>query len=56
MKNGRALRGHRRVLTPIGEMPAMHRAPAGGYEVGCICERLKAAAAFLERFAKGVKA
>lgn len=35
--NKRALRGHRRVLTPIGEMPNSRKPPTGGWEAACIC-------------------
>ncbi len=37
MKNGRALQGHRRIVTMIGTRVATRRAPSGGWDVGCIC-------------------
>lgn len=37
MKNGRAMRGHRRVLTTIGERTARNQPPSGGYQVACLC-------------------
>lgn len=37
MKNGRAMRGHRRVMTMLGERGAVRRASSGGWEVGCAC-------------------
>lgn len=37
MKNGRAMKGHRRVTSTIGVSQVTHRAPPGGWDVSCIC-------------------
>src|SRR2546425_12465967 len=37
MNKGRALRGHRRMLAPVGAAPSVKRSPPGGWEVSCIC-------------------
>lgn len=37
MKNGKAMRGHRRIITPIGKRATTRQPPSGGYNVGCIC-------------------
>lgn len=31
------LRGHKRAIHPIGEIAGVHKPPAGGWEVTCIC-------------------
>lgn len=37
MRNGRAMRGHRRVREMIGTRVAMRRAPSVGWRVSCLC-------------------
>lgn len=37
MKNGRALKGHRRIATAINPSPIRNRASQGGWDVSCIC-------------------
>lgn len=37
MKNGRALKGHKRVLSAVGVIPLTKRPPSGGWNVGCTC-------------------
>ena len=37
MKNGKALRGHRRILKANGKIATSRRAPLAGWDLGCIC-------------------
>lgn len=37
MKKRQGLQGHRRVTVAVGEMPGQRQAPAGGWNIGCIC-------------------
>ncbi len=37
MKNGRALKGHKRIEIPIGETLVAQRPPLGGWQVKCAC-------------------
>ena len=37
MKNGRAMKGHRRTVRPVGTRTNPKKPPSGGYEVGCLC-------------------
>lgn len=37
MKNGIALKGHKRILTAVGSAPARQRAPSGGWNLSCSC-------------------
>jgi len=37
MKNGRSLRGHRRIITPVGMSKQRNQPPNGGWDATCLC-------------------